>query len=298
MIIIGLVKTADSQPEVSTPSVKVRKAPIPSAIQFLSNAHALRFSRDGKKLLVAKNDYRELTSTNALSGRADSRLRVYDPLSGKMTWTLPARATATGPILLMPNFKIMVNAFGGYKIWRIDVHSGQRREFFPVNCGSISSLTLSPDEKLMAIGMTRGVEIRDARTRKLLRDYSHGGQRTRVRYGPRGKTILCTWPKGVGRPQCFSVKTIKQIRWPRWVYRVQNADAWVFSSDGNQLALARGKRVEIWKTPGENDGGKRLRTFHALLERTDHLAFSPDGRTLAAGGLSRDQTPVQFFALR
>ena len=143
--------------------------------------------------------------------------------------------------------------------------------------------------------MTCAVEFRDAKTYKIMRTFGHGGQGTEVHFGPDSSTVMCKWGGGM-KAQAVDVATGKQIHYPRWFYRVEKSDAYAFSPDGNTLALARGKVVEIWTTPRE-DAGKKLQTFVTRLNRVRVLQFAPDGKTLAVGGESSTTTPLQFFKL-
>jgi WD40 repeat protein len=197
----------------------------------------------------------------------------------------------------------MLTTWRAYEIKVVDIHSFRLLPKIKVNSGSIGTFDLSPDGKLLAIGMTRAVELRNAqkwKTRgwKLLSQYSHGGQCTNVQFGPRGQTLLCTWGGWTAmRPHCLNVTTMKQIAWPRWVYRVQGSEAWAFTTDGKHMVRASAGRIEVWTTPTTTGAGKMLQSFPSKLKRVTCLAFSPNGKTLVAGGLSSDHAPVEFFDL-
>jgi hypothetical protein len=99
---------------------------------------------------------------------------------------------------------------------------------------------------VLAIGAARSVEFRDARTYQLLRTYGHGAYNTRVEFGPDSNTVMCFF--NGSRPQAIEVATAKQVRYPRWFYRVRDADAFAFSPDGSRLAIAKGRNIEVWTT--------------------------------------------------
>ncbi|MEO6907453.1 MAG: hypothetical protein ABI210_06145, partial [Abditibacteriaceae bacterium] len=209
-------------------------------------------------------------------------------------WNLWSLKDAVGTTLLMPDFQTMYTpGDGGYN--QIDIHSAHIVGHLDADHNR-SSIKLSPNGKLLAIGATGNAYIVDVKTHKMLQDFGNEGQGTKVFWGPHSKTLLCSWGGWYG-PQAFDLATGKQIHYPRWVYRVWGSDAFVFSLTGNYLATATGHTVEIWETPTETSAGKKLNTFTTSIDIVSVLQFSPDGKTLAVGGSSKTKVPVQFFTL-
>jgi|GEM_PF-4443628 len=271
--------------------------------RFISHTFSMRFSPDGKKLItvgpITKGDD-ELFPTIT-----DKRLRVWDVASGKEIWRLPAQPYspttmenfwARNKDIVMPDFKTMYTSqWNKYGFTNIDIHSFRRGKKFEVDTHAISHITLSPNGEFLAVGTTGVVHIVDAKTLQTLRSYGHGGQGAEVFWGPHAKTLIME--ASGGRPQAIDVATAKQIHYPRWFYRVRGSDAFAFSSDGNYLAKANGHTVEIWETPTATSAGAKLNTFTTKIDLVRVLQFSPDGKTLAVGGSSKTEVPVQFIKL-
>lgn len=280
-----------------------------------SHVFAMRFSPDNKELIttgaITKTTKSGYPDQPLVSVTDDKRLRMWNVATGKeigklptkpkisffrpgMPWNLWSLKDAVGTTLLMPDFKTMYTpGDGGYNIF--DIHSFRVVGHLTA-WHNRSSIKLSPNGKLLAVGATRNAYVFDVETHKMLRDFGNEGQGTQVFWGPHSKTLLCMWGGWYG-PQAFDLETNKQIHYPRWVYRVWGSDAFAFSPNGNYLAKATGSTIEIWETPTAASAGKKLNTFATSLDIVRVLQFSPDGKTLAVGGSSKTQVPVQFLRL-
>jgi len=308
---VSSTKAANNIDLVPVPTVPVPTPPASAgagadealARSFHSHALALRFSPNSKELITAG-------ATTKDEKPLDKRLRVWNVHTGKEIWRLPAEPcspegfwlsalkAAVGKTLLMPDFKTMCTT-----VWnlpgfhKINIHSFHFEKDIKIPNGYMGSIKLSPDRKLLAVGTTCHVFILDAKTHKILRTYENGGQSTKVFWGPHSKTLLCIWNANDGKPQAVEAATAKQIHYPRWVYRVLGSDAFAFSPEGNFLAKAKDHTVEIWETPTATSAGKKLNTFTTKIDLVRVMQFSPDGKTLAVGGSSKTEVPVQFITV-
>ena len=290
-------------------SFRVQKSPPIEVIKtspMHSVAVALRFSPDNQRLISAgavseSGVMRDVLNRYYFYEHGDKRLRVWNVQSGQQVWRLPSSPISSnwgsngGSVLLMPDFKTMLTTWGAWEVKPVEIHSFHFDKYIQVNNGNIGSLALSPDGKILVIGMTCAVEFRDVPTFKVIRTYRHNGQGTNLQFGPDSSTVIASWGSGRSN-QAVNVATAKQIRYPRWFYRVRNSDAYAFAPDGNTLAMARDKNIEIWTTPRDY-AGKKLRTFTTRLSKVSVLQFSPNGKILAAVGESSTTTPVPFFKL-
>ena len=272
-------------------------------VNYRSRAMAIRFSRDGK----------ELISAGAITGSKyetiDKRLRVWNVKSGLEVWRLPAEPISPdryslagkewiGNTLLMPDFDLMLTTWGSYEVKIVHIHSFHFEEPLEINTGVITALELSPDEKIVAIGTRDFVQFRDAKTLRLLRTYASATGGDKIHFGPNSQTIL------VGYKDEINVQSAYWMGEPVWLPRVQDADAYAFSPDGKRLARAKGQTIEIWTTATRDpnyvkpdDMGRKLKTLKTVLPVVWRLQFSPDGKTLAVGGLSKSLVPVEFLAM-
>ncbi|MBL8823747.1 MAG: WD40 repeat domain-containing protein [Planctomycetia bacterium] len=169
------------------------------------------------------------------------------------------------------------------KVW--DLSTGKQREF-PQFAGQ--AIALSPEGKCLAVIDNHSVRLVDLLTGKVVSTFSESKFPLRsVAFSPDGKTLAIGWSNDGPKPgsklgvaQIWDLATSKPIatlepnRGPMRTL--------AFSSDGKLLAVATQTfpsigDVRFWDV----SSGK----LHSTLEAggVDCLAFSPDGKTLAAG---------------
>lgn len=177
------------------------------------------------------------------------------------------------------------------KVW--DFATGEQIEF-PKLAGQ--SIALSPDGKILAVVDDRSLRLVDLLTGKEVAAFNENEFPLRsVAFSPDGKTLAIGWSKDgpkpgskVGVAQLWNLATSKPIATLEPSRGPMRALA--YSSDGKLLAVATQTfpsigDVRFWDV----STGK----LHSTLEAggVDCLAFSPDGKTLAAGcGGRRDRT--------
>jgi RNA polymerase sigma factor (sigma-70 family) len=179
-------------------------------------------------------------------------------------------------VLFTPDGKGLVcGGFGdGPRLW--DVATGKPlRSFARETQGVLSAAAFSPDGKTLATGGEgRSVQFWDADTGKeRLFVEGHNGSVEFVALSPDGRTVFSAggdssarlWDRATGQPRG---------RWHKPGIPLSNVTA---SADGKLLAGTGRLRVYVW----EPDSG-RERLFARVDSLPDRLAFSPDGRRLAA----------------
>ena len=193
-------------------------------------------------------------------------------------------------MLVMPDFKTLVTSWGARTIHVMDVRKRKPERIIDVRNGYLSNIKLSPDGKILILGMTAEVQFRDARTFKLLRTYNHGGQGTSVDLGKSSRIIRCRW-SGM-KPHYVDVKTAKRISTPRSTLEFDV----IFSPNGKYFVEIRNRnQLELWKSG--KDKSQKLKTLNCDLVEIQTVQFSPDNKMLAVGGSSSTENPVRFYKL-
>jgi WD40 repeat protein len=219
----------------------------------------LRFSADGNTLA---------------SGSKDGTMKIWDVQAGQERTTLPLNKDDIGAVWFSLDDKILVSdKEGTITFW--DVATGQQRDTlkdFPFK-GRLRAL--SPDGRLLALDTDGGRDMHD--TIKLW-DRQSGKERAAlevpkdpgrhaemtsfhsVSFSPDGKTLACILDE-----------TVFERGGPKTRFGPNEGED-IFGGVHNM------DKILLWDTKtGKNRGvGKASRNFSAL-------AFSPDGKTLAAG---------------
>lgn len=169
---------------------------------------------------------------------------------------------------------------GSVRLW--EVSTGLKVFELPTETGN--ALAFSPDGKVLATG-GKEIELWNAVTGKQIVKLSYRTSRVHaVAFGPDGKTLASA---GVGEPviRLWEVSSGKQVREFKGAAH-NGALALAFAPGGKTLAAGGGElRVEqkdnairLW----EVGTGKIIRQLDGHKGRVNALAFSADGKTLAA----------------
>ena len=190
------------------------------------------------------------------------------------------RATA-----FSPDNKTLATAASDKSILLWDVDDGRIRRQLTGPQGYVSALAYSPDGSELAAGDSRGtILIWDAETGALKATINEHQKRINLLvYSPDGKTLLSAGD-GILVWDAEEKELIKSVGERTITYRELT-----LSSDGNTIAgvlnsnvfANRTDAIELWDV---DSGALKRRIDPVHIDAVYSLSFSPDSRTLAAGG--------------
>jgi WD40 repeat protein len=145
--------------------------------------------------------------------------------------------------------------------------------------------SLSPDGKILALSTRHGISLLDAATGKKLRSFRSDRTGERFLFTPDGKKLVST--EGSGGIEIIDVASGKSVQ-AALEQPARLSGRVSFSADGKLFAAAhedvsrRGEKgaAYVWDI-----SGKQVIRVEILHNLAVELAFSPDGKLLATGGL-------------
>jgi WD40 repeat protein len=225
---------------------------------------------------------------------------VWDAVAGKELFALLGNGKQPPTAAFSPDAKTLATAGDGTRLW--DAATGKELRHLHKNPG-ISRLVFSPDGKSLAdCGADNVIRLWDIATGKELRRWDMLQDRTTsVVFSPDGKLMLSLndlrGSAGRNELRAWEAATGKLLF--RFSAQGNGISAFIrarpfFSPTGRLVAIAEKGRRNVGNGDAEDNctlrllemlTGREVRQINASQKDVSSLAFAPDGRTLASGGL-------------
>jgi WD40 repeat protein len=237
-----------------------RRIPLPAGheagIQFLA------FAPGSKEVISSAGDgtFRTWESNTGRPLRSSApEVPKASALPVNATGAVGAAATADGMIIIQ------------------DLHTGKALRRFKTSLPNLSCHALSADGRTLATSLPSGeiISWQCDTGKELHRFKGHAGGVLAVRFSPTGDLLASSGPEGTVR--LWNVRTGRELRRLETGY---TRSALAFSPDGRCLAGGgTDGAVRVWETAS----GQLICSFTGLRGYVQSVAFSRDGRFLAAG---------------
>jgi RNA polymerase sigma factor (sigma-70 family) len=231
-------------------------------------------------------------------GWGDGAIQFWDRATGKLLRRLPADKLS-GAVALSPDGKTL--AAGGLdkdvRLWDLD--SGKEKAPLRGHQGEIKDLAFSPDGRLLASGGDdKTVCLWDVATGKEVRQLGgHDGRVHAVVFSPDGKHLASAVNRSTtNRAASLHLWDVATGRERRRIPVATGVVYPLFAPDSRAVLASNGTgKVPVWDVTT----GELLRHFEApaSIHVNRLFAFSPDGKTLAAGaiGEGRQMFPILLW---
>jgi len=248
------------------------------------NNHSVWFTADGERVALVGADHLHLW--NVIQTNENIRLQDKGRLEFQPHPSLDAGSATRGP---HPTLTVPSSVD---RVFCVDLNAPERWWALPGNglMGYTSSAAVSQDTNWIATSYWKGggTYIWDTRTRQ--RAHSFGADGGFVTFGPDSRRLLIGSAHGY---TLWELGTWRRV----WELPRRSAGELVgrgaFSPDGRMIALC--PDVNLLQLV-ETETGKKLASLDAPLPKNiSHVAFSPDGGTLAASTFGSE---IQLWDLR
>jgi WD40 repeat protein len=237
----------------------------------------LSFSGDGKRLASAS---------------MDETVRIWDPARGETLFVYRGHVGGVGGVSFHPDGMFVASAGTDETVRIWDATAAQSPRQIPGTQSHSSSVALSPDGRSVACLQYRGsrlplvlVDAATGREVRVLRSSAvkPGVQSCSLAFSPDSRLLASAldkevqvWDVGTGQERASFAGVADSYR-----------RGLAFSPDAGRLAFTAPKdSVEVWDIKDH----KQLATYRGQNGAVMTIAFSPDGRRVASGGVARGYT--------
>jgi WD40 repeat protein len=227
---------------------------------------SLSFCRDGSKLAM---------------GTEIGTVSVYNTRLKRITKSFKETMRPVSALIFSPDSKTLAAAAGGHfkgadtpiRLWNVDTE--ELIASLRGHTSLVFSLSFTPDGTMLAsASRDRTVRVWDIAKRKEVHRFDCWV--TQAAFSPDGKSLA--WGTRDGMVHFWDIASKKERL--RFRVREMSVESLGFTPDSKTLATCSDRAIRLWST----ETGAEVRPYSLSGSRLLSLAFSPDGKRLAARG--------------
>ena len=224
----------------------------------------------------------------ALAGRPDGSALLWDATTGRRIAVLEGHDHYIESAAFDAQGRLAATVGQQGILWETD--TGKQLHALESRRASVASVALSPDGRWLASSQGDGtVNLWDLSRGERVHRWAGGALRAGLlAFSPDG--TLLAGPSGMNAVVLVDVATLKPVRTLTGPTRV--GGALVFSPDGTRLAVGGYPGATVWDVASGRElftvEGHSKHMLSHTLAGVSAISFSPDGRSIATGGMGPD----------
>ena len=221
-------------------------------------ATAVTFLPDGKQLVT---------------GGADKSVRLWDRAQGKVVRTFAGAAEAINAVAIAPEPGLVIAASTDKRLRAWNLADGKVAYNIELPAAAKQLAVDASGKRLVAAGGEATAQVWDAAAGTPMQHVTHGGTVASTALTADGRWLITA---GTDKQLLRTAVACQQVV-PAHEGKVNSLDV---SADGKHIVTAGEDRlVKLWNAKGE-----LVRQLSGAATALSHVAFSPDGQFIAAGG--------------
>jgi WD40 repeat protein/serine/threonine protein kinase len=245
-------------------------APVRTLSRHSDRVTALAFSRDGKRLA---------------SSSSDGTVILWDAAEGKELFSLSGCSRQGPNATFSPDGRLVAAVSRDNTTVRVwDADSGKRKEPLALSGGEVRCLAFHPAGQLLAFAAEGNqVGLCEVDSDRVLEMFSAKGKVLQVAFSADGSTLAAVTDAPDSALYCWDVASRKQTMVVHGHHGAVSGLA--IRPSGNLIATADQQGVvRLWQRTAEKNPARMASLVMPCQAAPVRLAFTPDGRSLAAAG--------------